>query len=118
MLNSEYLRVITQVGDETPTVSRTSAIAARAMRAETVLVVEDDDALRTLFERILILAGYTVLTAANGRRRRIVLSSRGISDGLAAQRARSAWGTIGGRMFSGAIQGRAWGPAAMCGGVA
>ncbi len=35
--------------------------------SETILLAEDDDAVRTLVTRILQRAGYTILTAANGR---------------------------------------------------
>ncbi len=38
----------------------------RAGRGETILVVEDEDALRVLTERVLVRHGYKVLTAANG----------------------------------------------------
>jgi two-component system, cell cycle sensor histidine kinase and response regulator CckA len=41
-------------------------IAAQARCSETVLVVEDEDAVRTLARRILAGAGYRVIEAANG----------------------------------------------------
>ena len=47
-------------------VTRAITLSTRAVRAETVLVVEDEDALRTLVERVLCRAGYIVLPAANG----------------------------------------------------
>ena len=47
-------------------VTRAITLTTRAVRAETVLVVEDEDALRTLVERVLCRAGYIVLSAANG----------------------------------------------------
>jgi two-component system cell cycle sensor histidine kinase/response regulator CckA len=50
----------------TETVARAITLTTRAVRAETVLVVEDEKALRTLVERVLCRAGYIVLTAANG----------------------------------------------------
>jgi CheY-like chemotaxis protein len=49
------------------TVARAITLTTRAVRAETVLVVEDEDALRPLVERVLGRAGYVVLTAKNGR---------------------------------------------------
>jgi PAS domain S-box-containing protein len=47
-------------------VTRAITLTTRAVRAETVLVVEDENALRTLVERVLCRAGYIVLSAANG----------------------------------------------------
>jgi len=47
-------------------VRRAITLTTRAVRAETVLVVEDEEALRTLVERVLCRAGYIVLTAKNG----------------------------------------------------
>ena len=47
-------------------VKRAITLTTRAVGAETVLVVEDEAALRTLVERVLCRAGYLVLTAANG----------------------------------------------------
>jgi PAS domain S-box-containing protein len=45
---------------------RAITLTTRAVRAETVLVVEDEDALRTLVEHVLGRAGYIVLTAESG----------------------------------------------------
>jgi PAS domain S-box-containing protein len=47
-------------------VTRAITLTTRAVKAETVLVVEDENALRTLVERVLCRAGYIVLSAANG----------------------------------------------------
>jgi PAS domain S-box-containing protein len=57
-----YLPRVAEVPDEAPPVR--SATLARG--TETILIVEDDDALRDLAKRILRSAGYTVLTAGNG----------------------------------------------------
>ena len=47
------------------TVARAITLTTRAVRAETILVVEDETALRTLVERVLGRAGYVVLSAEN-----------------------------------------------------
>ena len=47
-------------------VARATTLTTRAVQAETVLLVEDEAALRTLVERVLGRAGYVVLTAENG----------------------------------------------------
>jgi two-component system cell cycle sensor histidine kinase/response regulator CckA len=48
------------------TVTRAITLTTRAVRAETILLVEDENAVRTLVERVLSRAGYIVLTAENG----------------------------------------------------
>ena len=45
---------------------RRTSFSAPRQNTETVLVVEDEAAVRNLTERILVSAGFTVLTAANG----------------------------------------------------
>lgn len=53
-------------GLATPTVSR-PLTGERARPGETILVVEDEEALRILAQRVLQSRGYVVVTAANGR---------------------------------------------------
>jgi signal transduction histidine kinase/CheY-like chemotaxis protein len=48
------------------TVTSKAAGTTRPSAGKTVLVVEDEEALRSMVERVLGRAGYTVLTAANG----------------------------------------------------
>jgi PAS domain S-box-containing protein len=45
---------------------RPASVHARVAGAETILLVEDDDALRKAARRTLVAAGYTVLTAVDG----------------------------------------------------
>jgi PAS domain S-box-containing protein len=59
-------RVYLPAVDEVPT-RRPREVAAAAGGSETVLLVEDEDAVRQLGERILRGIGYTVLTARSGQ---------------------------------------------------
>jgi len=52
--------------DTAPVMSHETAPAPRRGGGETVLVVEDEDALRDVTQRILARSGYQVLTAASG----------------------------------------------------
>jgi len=46
----------------------------------TVLLVEDDDEVRRLSERILLMAGYDVLTAANGQEALVIAQNTAVLD--------------------------------------
>jgi two-component system, cell cycle sensor histidine kinase and response regulator CckA len=54
------------VTDQTPTVVETPVATAHSRGGETVLVVEDEDAMREVTRRILTRNGYHVITAATG----------------------------------------------------
>lgn len=64
-----YLPRVDETTPVGPTVSRPTEPAVAA----TILVVEDEEALLRLARRILLSAGYTVLTAANGEEARRIL---------------------------------------------
>lgn len=56
----------------TPEVRRRDAAPQRARAGETILVVEDDESIRRLVQRVLTEAGYRVLTAASGAEARVL----------------------------------------------
>jgi hypothetical protein len=58
--------ILLPVTEETAVVVPEDAPSQRTPAGETVLVVEDEEALRDVTERIFIRNGYNVLTAANG----------------------------------------------------
>lgn len=55
-----------EVQDAEPTVEPPKAVSASHRGSETILVVEDEDAVRSLVRRVLESQGYTVLTASAG----------------------------------------------------
>jgi two-component system cell cycle sensor histidine kinase/response regulator CckA len=55
-----------QVSAAAPETEPPAAIAPSTRGCETILVVEDEDALRGLVERILGASGYKILTASTG----------------------------------------------------
>ncbi|MDQ8159825.1 MAG: response regulator [Gemmatimonadota bacterium] len=67
-MGTTFRILLPQVADESrrPTPTQTRAIPAARSGAATVLVVDDDQALRYLVKRTLSSVGYTVLMAENG----------------------------------------------------
>jgi PAS domain S-box-containing protein len=55
-----------ELGATAPTTRAPPTVSLQPPGAETILVVEDEEALRSVARRILEAAGYTVLTAADG----------------------------------------------------
>jgi len=77
-----YFPCMTRVVDPTMTTSEYRAVSPRG--CETVLLAEDDDALRALGARVLLALGYKVLVARTGKEAlRIVADHRGPIDLIA-----------------------------------
>ena len=77
-----YFPCLTKVADMVLTTTEYRAVAPRG--SETLLLAEDDDALRTLGARVLVALGYKVLVARTGREAlRIVADHQGPIDLIA-----------------------------------
>lgn len=64
---STFKVYLPRVRPATSTATAAKAPPVRTTGSETILVVEDEDAIREIARRILVAAGYTVLTARNGK---------------------------------------------------
>lgn len=61
-----YLPRVEEVAPQAESVPLARAAEAESSAAKTILLVEDDDALRRLFGQMLQMEGYTIIAASNG----------------------------------------------------